>query len=242
VGTYSGSGATSGTPCAAGEPGELVHRGALVSLGYWNAPELTAKRFRPIPGGITQGGQPELAVWSGDTVVKEQALITLESDKATMEVPAPQAGVVKDVKVKLGDKVAEGSVILTVESADAVAGAPPEAAPLLALRRREAEEAERVRLSFFLSCAGGACVGLSYLRCSCFWRCAFALAFFAGDSFFVLPSDRGRGLSQTSPPSLNWVKSVSSLRAFFFPLGILEGFISPIPRLGLIPFSHGFYP
>ena len=44
--------------------------------------------------------------------------------------------------------------------------------------KREAEEAERVRLSFFLSCAGGACVGLSYLRCSCFWRCAFALAFF----------------------------------------------------------------
>lgn len=61
-----------GTPCAAGEPGELVHRGALVSLGYWNAPELTAKRFRPIPGGITQGGQPELAVWSGDTVVSDE--------------------------------------------------------------------------------------------------------------------------------------------------------------------------
>ncbi|MEQ1800506.1 MAG: acyl-CoA ligase (AMP-forming), exosortase A system-associated, partial [Gammaproteobacteria bacterium] len=61
-----------GTPCAPGEPGELVHRGALVSLGYWNAPDLTAKRFRPIPGGITQGGQPELAVWSGDTVVKDE--------------------------------------------------------------------------------------------------------------------------------------------------------------------------
>lgn len=61
-----------GTPCEPGEPGELVHRGALVSLGYWNAPDLTAKRFRPIPGGITQGGQPELAVWSGDTVVKDE--------------------------------------------------------------------------------------------------------------------------------------------------------------------------
>jgi acyl-CoA synthetase (AMP-forming)/AMP-acid ligase II len=60
-----------GTPCAPGEPGELVHRGALVSLGYWNAPELTARRFRPIPGGVTQGGQPELAVWSGDTVVRD---------------------------------------------------------------------------------------------------------------------------------------------------------------------------
>lgn len=61
-----------GTPCAPGEPGELVHRGALVSLGYWNAPELTARRFRPIPGGVTQGGQPELAVWSGDTVVSDE--------------------------------------------------------------------------------------------------------------------------------------------------------------------------
>jgi dihydrolipoamide dehydrogenase len=67
----------------------------------------------------------EIFVKPGDTVAKEQALITLESDKATMEVPSPQAGVVKDVKVKLGDKVAEGSVILTVESADAAAGAPP---------------------------------------------------------------------------------------------------------------------
>ncbi|MEZ5566617.1 MAG: acyl-CoA ligase (AMP-forming), exosortase A system-associated [Gammaproteobacteria bacterium] len=60
-----------GSVCEADEPGELVHRGALVSLGYWNAPDLTAKRFKPIPGGITQGGQAELAVWSGDTVVRD---------------------------------------------------------------------------------------------------------------------------------------------------------------------------
>lgn len=57
-----------GTPCAPGEPGELVHRGALVSLGYWNDPEKTAERFKPIPA--RQGGLPfpEIAVWSGDTV------------------------------------------------------------------------------------------------------------------------------------------------------------------------------
>lgn len=61
-----------GTSCAPGEPGELVHRGALVSLGYWNAPELTAKRFKPVPGGVSQGGQPEMAVWSGDTVVMDE--------------------------------------------------------------------------------------------------------------------------------------------------------------------------
>ncbi|HYN39868.1 MAG TPA: dihydrolipoyl dehydrogenase [Rhodospirillales bacterium] len=67
----------------------------------------------------------EVFVKPGDTVAKEQALITLESDKAAMEVPSPQAGVVKDVKVKVGDKVSEGSVILTVEAADAAAGVPP---------------------------------------------------------------------------------------------------------------------
>jgi len=60
-----------GTRCAPGEPGELVHRGALVSLGYWNAPELTSRRFRPVAGHVAQGGQPEVAVWSGDTVAQD---------------------------------------------------------------------------------------------------------------------------------------------------------------------------
>jgi acyl-CoA ligase (AMP-forming) (exosortase A-associated) len=57
-----------GTPCAANEPGELVHRGALVALGYWNDPEKTAERFRPIPPRVPGLPVPELAVWSGDTV------------------------------------------------------------------------------------------------------------------------------------------------------------------------------
>ncbi len=60
-----------GTPCEPGEPGELVHRGALVSLGYWNNPVATAERFRPVPGNLATGGQPEIAVWSGDTVVRD---------------------------------------------------------------------------------------------------------------------------------------------------------------------------
>ena len=60
-----------GTPCAAGEPGELVHRGALVSLGYWNDPERTAERFRPIPSLAPGRPQPELAVWSGDVVRRD---------------------------------------------------------------------------------------------------------------------------------------------------------------------------
>jgi acyl-CoA ligase (AMP-forming) (exosortase A-associated) len=57
-----------GTPCAPGEPGELVHRGVLVSMGYWNDPVKTAERFKLVPvreRGLTI---PELAVWSGDTV------------------------------------------------------------------------------------------------------------------------------------------------------------------------------
>ncbi|HET8726367.1 MAG TPA: acyl-CoA ligase (AMP-forming), exosortase A system-associated [Alphaproteobacteria bacterium] len=57
-----------GSPCAAGEPGELVHRGALVSLGYWNDPERTAERFRPAPGQPAGLPIPEMAVWSGDIV------------------------------------------------------------------------------------------------------------------------------------------------------------------------------
>ncbi len=57
-----------GTRCDPGEPGELVHRGALVSLGYWNDPERTALRFRPAPGQPQGLPFPEIAVYSGDTV------------------------------------------------------------------------------------------------------------------------------------------------------------------------------
>jgi len=56
-----------GTPCAAQETGELVHRGPLVALGYWNDAAATAQRFRPWPGQ-SGAAQPELAVWSGDMV------------------------------------------------------------------------------------------------------------------------------------------------------------------------------
>lgn len=57
-----------GSLCAPGEPGELVHRGALVALGYWNDPAKTAERFRPAPGQDPALPITELAVWSGDTV------------------------------------------------------------------------------------------------------------------------------------------------------------------------------
>jgi len=72
----------------------------------------------------------ELLVKPGDVVKKDDSLVTLESDKATMEVPAPQAGTVKELRVKIGDKVAEGSLILLMEAGDAKAAAPaPAPAP-----------------------------------------------------------------------------------------------------------------
>jgi len=60
----------------------------------------------------------ELLVKPGDTVKKDDSLVTLESDKATMEVPAPQAGTVKELRVKIGDKVSEGTAILVLEGGD----------------------------------------------------------------------------------------------------------------------------
>ena len=60
--------APDGHVCGPGETGELVHRGALVSLGYWNDPERTAVRFRPAPGVLPGQALTELAVWSGDVV------------------------------------------------------------------------------------------------------------------------------------------------------------------------------
>ena len=64
-----------GTPCGADEPGELVHRGALVGLGYWNDPAKTAERYRPLPAAARAAGSglvlPEIAVFSGDTVRRD---------------------------------------------------------------------------------------------------------------------------------------------------------------------------
>src|SRR5438477_8054439 len=70
----------------------------------------------------------EVFVKAGDTVKPEDPLVTLESDKATMDVPAPAAGTVKELRVKVGDKVSEGSAILTLETADAAAAKPAAAA------------------------------------------------------------------------------------------------------------------
>lgn len=95
----------------------------------------------------------ELLVKVGDTIKVDQSLITVESDKASMEIPSSHAGVVKEIKVKLGDKVAEGSLLLTVEAAAAdAAPAPaaeaastPAAAPAPVEAPKEAPKAEPVK-------------------------------------------------------------------------------------------------
>ncbi|MEW9897317.1 dihydrolipoyllysine-residue acetyltransferase [Chitinivorax sp. PXF-14] len=83
----------------------------------------------PDIGGFDAVAVIDVAVKAGDTIAVDDTLITLETDKATMDVPASAAGVVKEVKIKVGDKVSEGSVIVVVEAAGATAAAPQAAAP-----------------------------------------------------------------------------------------------------------------
>ena len=104
----------------------------------------------------------EVMVKAGDTIKPEQPLVTLESDKASMEVPSPLGGVVQDLKVKVGDRVSEGAVILTLghrarrrrkrdplpPPAPAAAPAKP-AAPAAAPPRGRAPQASRRRCSTF---------------------------------------------------------------------------------------------
>src|SRR5262245_43099056 len=84
----------------------------------------------PVPdiGDFKEVEVIEVLVKPGDAVTKEQSLITLESDKATMEIPSPAAGVVRDLKVKVGDKVSKGSAILVLDAKEGAAPAPKQAA------------------------------------------------------------------------------------------------------------------
>ncbi|WP_302621868.1 biotin/lipoyl-containing protein, partial [Delftia sp. JD2] len=66
----------------------------------------------------------EVLVKAGDQIKAEQSLITVESDKASMEIPSSHAGVLKELRVNMGDKVKQGSIIAVVESAEAAAPAP----------------------------------------------------------------------------------------------------------------------
>jgi len=81
----------------------------------------------PDIGGFKDVPVIEVFVKPGDAVKVEDSLVTLESDKATMEVPSPAAGVVKELKVKIGDKVSEGALVLTLEASATRAAARPSA-------------------------------------------------------------------------------------------------------------------
>src|SRR5471030_1504352 len=67
----------------------------------------------------------EILVKPGDVIQKETSLISLESDKATMEIPSSDAGTVKEIKVKIGDKLNQGAVILLLDAADSAEAAKP---------------------------------------------------------------------------------------------------------------------
>ena len=82
----------------------------------------------PDIGDYTDVPVIEILVAVGDTVAKDQGLVTLESDKATLEVPSSAAGVIKELKVKLGDSLSEGSVVAILEAEGAAAAAPAAAA------------------------------------------------------------------------------------------------------------------
>lgn len=81
----------------------------------------------PDIGDFDSVGVIEVLVKVGDTIKVEQSLITVESDKASMEIPSSQAGVVKEMKVALGDKISEGAVVLLLETADSAAAPKAEA-------------------------------------------------------------------------------------------------------------------
>lgn len=83
----------------------------------------------PDIGDFDEVGVIEVLVKAGDQIKAEQSLITVESDKASMEIPSSHAGVLKELRVNLGDKVKQGSIIAVIETADAAAPAP---APALA--------------------------------------------------------------------------------------------------------------
>ena len=124
--------------------GTLIMRFEVAGSASASAPAASAPAATPaapVAGGVKDVNVPdiggdevnvtEIMVKVGDSITEEQSLITVEGDKASMEVPAPFAGVVKEILVKAGDKVSTGSLIMKFEVAGAapVAAAPQAAAP-----------------------------------------------------------------------------------------------------------------
>lgn len=93
--------------------------------------------FVPDIGNFDSVDVIEVLIKAGDTVAKDDSLITVESDKASMDIPAPFAGVVKEVKIKVGDKAAQGTLIMIMDVSDA-AVTPEVVAPAKAVQAAEA--------------------------------------------------------------------------------------------------------
>ena len=108
----------------------------------------------------------ELLAKPGDTIAKDQGLVTLESDKATMEIPSSAAGVLKELKVKVGDEVSEGSVIALLESVEsAVAAAKPADAPKPEASKPDAPKVAAVALVVPAPKAAGASARKADVEC-----------------------------------------------------------------------------
>lgn len=122
-----GSGAAAPAPAAVEAPAAPAAAPAAAADKEVNVPDI----------GGDEVEVTEVMVAVGDTVEEEQSLITVEGDKASMEVPAPFAGTVKEIKIAAGDKVSTGSLIMVFE----VAGAAPAAAPVAAPAQAEAPAA-----------------------------------------------------------------------------------------------------
>ncbi|MDH5835150.1 dihydrolipoyllysine-residue acetyltransferase [Luteimonas kalidii] len=111
-----------------GERGTCGHNRNPLAVGEGRMADLKESRVPDI-GGYDDVPVIEVLVAVGDTVGKDQGLVTLESDKATMEVPAEFAGVVKELKVKVGDTLSEGGVVAVIEAAASDAAPAAEARP-----------------------------------------------------------------------------------------------------------------
>ncbi|KWT98767.1 MULTISPECIES: dihydrolipoyl dehydrogenase [unclassified Variovorax] len=121
----------------------------------------------PDIGDFAEVAVIEVLVKPGDTVKVEQSLITVESDKASMEIPSSHAGVVKSVAVKVGDKVSEGSVVLTVDAAEAgvAAAAPAPVAPASAPATAPAASAPKPAAPAQAPAPAGSYTGAVDLEC-----------------------------------------------------------------------------
>jgi pyruvate dehydrogenase E2 component (dihydrolipoamide acetyltransferase) len=130
------------------EPKKEAKREASAEPAASSAPKAGpgAQQTVTVPdiGDFKQVEVIEVLVKPGDRVVKEQSLITLESDKATMEIPSPAAGVVKEIRIKTGEKVSQGAPILVLESGEqrAEARAEPRSEPKGEPLRSEPQKAQ----------------------------------------------------------------------------------------------------